>query len=661
MSSTDEMSVASLLEQSLKSYRQRDLPAAEHSLQRVLKAEPDNFDALNLLGVLMTASGRQAEAAELLERAVAQQPGNIGVQTNLGMAYFSLRRWEKALGICDAVLRREPDQPTALLSRAMVYFELNQLDKALHDVRLSLRARPDHPHALVFRGKVLAELGRHDAAVASFDRAIAVSPELAEAHAKRSSSLQQLDRDVEALDDLRRAHTLKPDDARLRGQIVNQQRKLCDWAGIEAATDDVAARIQRGEFSLDHFTSLSILASPGLQLKAAQSDRRNVPLVEPLPRRERRDGPIRLGYFSYNFDRHPTMLLAIEALSLHDRQRFHTTAFLYRDRSGGFARNLDEVFDRTVDIMTTSDRDAAQLARSLDIDIAIDMDGFTLGNRLGIFRERAAPLQVGYLGYPGTVGGTYMDYIIADRTLIPPESTQHYAEKAAWLPYTYQPRDRRMLPAETRAERQAEGLPETGFVYCCFNNAYKLTPDAFADWMQILNGTEGSVLWLLKAPDLAKANLRREAVRHGVDPERLLFAAKRDLRDHLARIALADLVLDTRPYNAHTTASDALFMGVPMLTLPGETFASRVAASLLKSIGMPELIAESREQYVADAIAIGNSPDRLAVLKAKLARNRETEPLFDIPAYTRYLEDAYTQMLDRHQRGLPADHITVVP
>jgi predicted O-linked N-acetylglucosamine transferase (SPINDLY family) len=320
---------------------------------------------------------------------------------------------------------------------------------------------------------------------------------------------------------------------------------------------------------------------------------------------------------------------------------------------------LESAFDQFHDVGQLSDNAIADLAVRLGVDIAIDLKGFTQHARTGIFAQRIAPVQVNYLGYPGTMAADYIDYLIADPIVIPPEQSKHYSEKIVWLPNCYQVNDDQRTLAGHAFSRQAAGLPEQGFVFCCFNNNWKITPDVFGLWMQLLQRVPGSVLWLLEDTPLAAANLRRAAQQHGVAAGRLVFAPRMKLNLHLARHRVADLFLDTLPYNAHTTASDALWAGLPVLTRQGETFASRVAASLLKAVGLPEMITKSADAYLALALELANDAPRMAALRRQLADNRLTQPLFDTRLSARYIEAGYTAIWQRHQAGLPPDHIVI--
>jgi len=369
---------------------------------------------------------------------------------------------------------------------------------------------------------------------------------------------------------------------------------------------------------------------------------------------------IRIGYFSADFKNHPVAFLIAELFELHDRSRFEIYGFSLVNAADEMRGRLKLAFDHFIEVGRESDIEAAQLCRSLNIDIAVDLTGFTKDARTAIFAHRAAPIQVNYLGYPGTMGVDYIDYIIADNTLISPELQSCYSEKVVCLPNSYQVNDRKRLISDRQFTRQGLGLPENGFVFCCFNNNFKILPTTFEGWMRILKAVEGSVLWLFQDNSWAVENLKKEAEKLGIAADRLVFAERMPLPDHLARHRLADLFLDTFPYNAHTTASDALWTDLPVLTLMGQSFASRVAASLLNAVGLPELITRTQEEYEALAIELALSPKKLADLKLKLSNNRLTAPLFDTPLFTKHLEAAYIQMYECHQSGLEPTHFSVV-
>src|SRR5262249_26195466 len=434
---------------------------------------------------------------------------------------------------------------------------------------------------------------------------------------------------------------------------------VCDWRDFTSDCAHLVATVEGRKVASTPFSFVAIPAAPSVQRTCAELTTADFyPADNPIWRGERyAHQRIRVAYLSADFYDHATACLMAGLFERHDRSRFETFAISFSPDDGtAMLTRLKRSFDRFIDVRTRDDNDVATLVRELEIDIAVNLKGFTQGSRTRIFAKRSAPVQVSYLGFPGTMGASYIDYIIADRFLIPPDQRHGYTENVVYLPGSYQVNDRDRKIADRIVSRAEAGLPETGMVFCCFNNSFKITPDVFDVWMRLLREIDGSVLWLLQGNASAPANLRREAEARGVSGERLIFAVRAPLDDHLARHRLADLFLDTRHYNAHTTASDALWAGLPVLTCAGETFASRVAGSLLRAVGLPELVTHSLADYEALAFRLARDPEMLAGLTQKLARNRETYPLFDTARSTRHLEAALVTMWERHQRGeKPAD------
>jgi predicted O-linked N-acetylglucosamine transferase (SPINDLY family) len=438
---------------------------------------------------------------------------------------------------------------------------------------------------------------------------------------------------------------------------------MCAWDGVERDVAELVSRIERGVRATPPFSLLALVDSDTLQRRAAEiwieGDRDKESRLPALPRRPRKSR-IRVGYFSADFHEHATAFLVAQLFERHDRERFELIAFSFGpDKSDAVRARLRAAFDTFLDVRLRSDAEIALLSREQQIDIAVDMKVYTQQGRPGIFAHRAAPMQVSYLGYPGTSGAPYMDYLIADRALIPAERRGGYSERVIYLPDSYQPNDRQRQIADVELSRRDLGLPDGAFVFCSFNGAYKLTPQVFDIWVRILQAVPGSVLWLLAAQETVVANLRREAAARGLDVDRLIFAPPMVPPAHLARLRAADLFLDTLPCNAHTSASDALWAGLPFLTCAGKSFAARVGASLLGAVGLPELITSSAEEYEALAVELASHPERLAALRDRLRLNRPTAPLFDIDSYTRHLEAAYTEMYERHHSGLPPDDIHI--
>ena len=683
------------MQQAGAAYSRRDWAEAERLCRLVLNAKADFLDALTLLGIIAAQTHRAQEAEALFGRALAVDPNDVLAHINRGLALQELERSDEALASYDQAIRLNPDYPAAYFNRGNALQDLERLNEALASYEQAIKLEPDYPAAHFNRGNVLDELMRRDEALASYEQAIKLEPDFADAYNNRGlalkglrrldealasyeqaikhkpgfadayvnhgNALQQLKRMEEALTSYEQAMKLKPDIDFLRGNLLHTKMQICDWSNAEDQVMDVADRIQREEKATAPFAFLARSSSLPLQRKAAEiwvKSKYPLNLALGSIRKRARHGKIRIGYFSADFRNHPVSLLTVELFETHDRTKFDVFAFSTGpDTKDEIRSRLKSAFDKFIDVGNKADRDVAEQARALEIDIAIDLGGHTQDSRTGIFAMRAAPLQVNFLGYPGTMGAAYMDYLVADNTIIPEWRRRHYSEKIAYLP-SYQPNDSKRAIAEKAFNRQEFGLPHTGFVFCCFNNHYKITPGVFDVWMRILRQVDASVLWLSEGHDSAMRNLKKEAALRGIAAERLIFAKRMPLpEEHLARHRLADLFIDTLPYNAHTTASDALWAGLPVLTCTADTFASRVAASLLNAINLPELVTSTQTEYEALAVALATHPERLRQIRQELGRNRLTTPLFDTRLFTKHLEDAYTQMYERHQADLPPDHI----
>ena len=683
------------LREAVALHGQGQLAHARMLYEDILRLQPRHSDALHLLGVIAAVSGDAAKALELIDRALAIDPTNAAAYNNRGGALRELRRWDEALASYDraAALQAnyaephynrgnvlkdtrqwEPalasydrcialkaDHADAHANRGIVLLELKRYEQALASFDGAIAARRDFAAAHYNRGLALCELRRWDAAIASFDRTLALQSDYADAYVNRGFAQSALERFEAALASWNVAAALKPDLEFIRGQACFTRMRICDWGSLESDRARLTAEIECGRAACSPFTVLAWSGSAELQRRAAETWVRKHSAPNPSPpvvTRYADHDRIRIGYFSADFHEHATSYLIAGLLEVHDRSRFRVIAFSFGpDSNDSMRRRLLAACDDFVEVRHKSDAEVAALARSMQIDIAVDLKGFTEDNRMGIFAQRAAPLQVSYLGYPGTLGASYMDYLVADHALIPDAARRHYIEKIIYLPDSYQINDRSRPIADKRFTKADLGLPTTGFVFCCFNNNFKITPGTFDRWMRILQRVDGSVLWLLEDNPTAARNLRREASRRNVDANRLLFAERVALPAHLARHCAADLFLDTLPYNAHTTASDALWAGLPVLTCTGDAFASRVAASLLGAIRLPELIVATPDQYEDTAVQLAMEPQRLARIRQHLAENRDTAPLFDASLYAKRIEAAYATIYRRHQTGQPPEHI----
>lgn len=622
---------------------------------------PDYVDAHYNRGNILYAMGRCEDAAASFDRCIVLRPDHVEALSNRGVVQFELGRFEDAVASYDKALALRPSQAALHGNRANALRQLKRLTEAIAGYDRAVALGPD---ATVFcsRGHALYEMGQLEEAVASYDKALALAARHAEAWSRRGFALRDLGRLEAAAESYRNALALDPDADFLPGEYLHTRMQACDWAGHERAVADLATRLGAGQRASSPFIALAIIDDPALHRRTSETYAGArfgaVESAGPFVGRGENDR-IRIGYYSADLHDHATAYLIAELIEQHDRSRFHCMGFSFGpDRRDAMRRRLAAGFERFVDVRACGDREIVGLSRELGIDIAIDLKGYTRDSRPAMFAGRCAPVQASYLGYPGTMGTRHMDYIIADSVVIPEASRRHYSEKVVWLPGSYQPNDSRK-PMSARSPSRGElGLGE-GFVFCCFNNSYKIQPATFESWMRILTRVSGSQLWLIEDNAAAVRNLRREAAARGVDSHRLVFSPRIPLADHLARHRAADLFLDTLPYNAHTTASDALWAGVPVLTLAGEAFAGRVAASLLHAIGLPDLVTGSMQEYEQRAVDLATIPGALAAIKRQLEVNRHSTALFDGEAVAKHLEAAFSLMHDRHRRGLAPDHIEI--
>jgi len=648
----------------LKELKRHDEAVASYDSAIALR--PNYADALYNRANALTEVKRYEEAVASCDQAIALRPDLAEAFNNRGNALKELRRFDEALASYERAIALKPDFADAFNNRGNVLKDLKRFDEALTSYETTVALQPKHADAFFNRGIALSELRRLDAAIASYDRAIALKPDHAEAFYNRGTAFLTLKRLDDAVASYAKAVALKPDINHLKGIHLHAKMHICDWADFDENCSHLKIALEKGVAASYPFQLLACPSSPADQLKCAKlyvADR-CPPFPDPLWHGERYGHErIRVAYLSADLRDHPVAYLAAGLFERHDRARFEPIAVSFKPATPSPMRErLKASFDRFIDAETMSDQDVAKLVRDLEVDIAVDLNGFTDGSRPGVFAQRPAPVQVNYLGYAGTLGQDYCDYIVADRFVVPEASHEHYAEKIVYLPDTFMVADNGRKISSRTPSRTEAGLPDSGFVFCCFNNSFKITPNVFDLWMRLLRQIDGSLLWLSTTNASAANNLRREAEKRGVPGERLVFAPRVALNEeHLARLRLADLFLDTLYYNAHATANDALWGGLPVLTCEGATFASRVAGSLLQAVGLAELITGSLEDYEALALRLARDPALLAAFKQKLAHNRDTYPLFDTGRYTRHLESAYTTMWERAQRGKPPQTFSVTP
>jgi predicted O-linked N-acetylglucosamine transferase (SPINDLY family) len=693
------LQIGFLLNKSLEALRNSNLESAELYLKQALRLQSKNPHILRLLGVIFAQRGQYSDALKYLNDSLRSLPKNSLALSNLGNVFFELKEYDSALDAYDKSIKIDPKYEEVWSNKGNVLNELKRYDEAIanHDRALSLN--PDYAEGWSNKGNVLIELRRYDEAITHHDKALSLRPDYAEGWSNKGVALKELKRYDEAVDHHDKALSLRPDYAEawsnkgialnelkqydsaiahyekalslkpdinwIYGDLAHAKMKISSWSGLGDLLDVISKKVMANEKASSPFSLLALSDDPFLHKKCseiyAQDGYPANSALGPIPKRSKKE-KIRIAYFSADFRNHPVALLTAELYEIHDRDRFEVFAFSLLKSSAEDEMNLRlrKGFDRFIDVDSMSELQIAQLARELEVDIAIDLSGPTQHSRTGIFSYRAAPIQVNWLGYPGTIGADYIDYIVADQTIIPAQSQQFYSEKVAYLPDTYMVDDSKRIASSRIFTKEECGLPENTFIFCCFNNDYKFNSQVLDSWSKILLTVKNSVLWISENTEHFRVNIANQFERRRIDSTRIVFARREGLMaDHLARYGLADLFLDTWPYNAHTTTVDALKAGVPVLTLEGQSFPSRVAASLLNAVRLPELITRNQEEYEALAIELAMNPKKLAVVKLKLANSYKTTPLFDTPLFAKNLETVYIKMHERYLADLQPDHIYI--
>ena len=634
--------------------------------ERALTLNPQLAEAHCNQGNALLRLDRAEQALESFERALALEPRNPIMHCNCSNALLKLHRVQEALACSDQALRLWPDLPDALTSRGNALRELRRLDEALASYDRAIEIQPGHLEALSNRANNLMELERFGDAIECCDRILQLRPDFPAALLYRGLSLNLLGqlRYDEAVKSFTRLWEIEPTQPYALGYLLHTSAMTFDWTRSALVAEGIRS-IDDGKPVISPFALLAATDSAQSQLQCARLcvALTHPPAASAIWAGERpKNRKIRVAYLSGDLREHALSYLLVGVFEKHDRERFEIYGVSFQQPvNTPFGARVLSSLDVYLDVSQQSDLQVAQLLHEMQVDIAVDLVGFTRGQRLNIFSHRPAPVQVSYLGFPGTSGAPYIDYILADQFVIPPHSSRYYSEHIVYLPDCYQANDDRRVIAVQRPTRAEAGLPEGAFVFCCFNSGYKITPAMFDIWCRLLQARPDSVLWLVSESAAATRNLLREASIRGIDPQRVVFAGREPYDRHLARMQLADLFLDTLPFNAGTTASDALWAGLPVLTCAGEAFAGRMAGSLLTAVGLPELVTQSLEAYEQLALHLSESPAALASLRERLAQNRTTFPLFDTPRFCHHLESAYQTMYERYQRGEGPTSFSVQP
>ena len=633
------------------------------SSDKTIALNPIFADAWSNRGDALHELKRYDEALANYDHAIQIKPDYAKAWSNKGNILRDIKRYDEALAQYSKAIELNPGYAKAWSNKGSIFHDLQRYNDALNHFDQAILLSPDYASAWSNKGATLSDLKRYDEGLLQYDQAIQLKPDFAEAWLNRGATLSNLKRYDEALASYNRAIQLEHDLDFLAGSALNCKMLTTNWINLDAEISSVITKLRNNKKVINPFTLLAAVDSPELHLQAAKiwtdhycQTKTSLPSI---PRYSHKK--IRIGYFSADFKNHPVSFLTSELFELHDRNQFEIFGFSLQSANPDdeTRKRLTQAFDKFVDVEDQSDLDIAKLARNLEIDIAIDLGGHTQDARPGIFSFRAAPIQVNYLGYPGSMGAEYIDYIIADKTLIPANQQSFYSEKIVYLPNCFQSNDTKKVISNRSFSRQELGLPNTGFIFCCFNNNNKINPTIFKSWMRILSNTTNSYLWLLANTTSTQYNLRGEAQKLGIDPSRIIFGGKLPLPKYLARYRSADLFLDTLPFNAGTTASDALWAGLPVLTQTGKSFSGRMAASLLSSIGLPELITQTTEEYESLAIELTTNHNMLGQIKKKLTNNRLTTPLFNTQLFTKHIEDAFSQMYERYKADLAPEHLYI--
>ena len=636
---------------------------ALEGFRKTIELNPNYADGHSNLGAMLVRQGKLAEAAASFKRTLQIKPDYAEAYNNLGNILKGQGKLDEALESYKRALEIKPNYPVAYNNLGNALKDQGKLDEAVASCKRALEIKPDFAEAYINLGNALKEQGKLDEAVASYKQALEIKPDYPVAYNNLGTVLTKQGKLDEAVASCKRALEIKPDYAVAEAQMRHQQQHMCDFT-LYTGLKEVAQRLDTSDEAIPPFIQLSWQDNAAAQLHRSQRfAKTNYPTASPAPiakpptvRPER----LRVGYFSADFHNFPGMYLMARMLEIHNRNAFEIFAYSYGpQKNDEMRRRIRDGVDHFVDIAGQTDQSIQSQAKSDKIDIAIHRNGYTTSSRTEIFVNRLAPIQISYLGYPGSLGAEFIDYIVADPIVVPAEQRQFYSERIIYLPDTYQPTDNTRQIASINTKRAEFGLPEKGVVFCCFNNSFKISPHEFDIWMRLLSKVGGSVLWLLEGNEWAAKNLRLEAENRGINPDRLVFAKRLPQVEHLARHKHIDLFLDTFNYNAHTTASDALWAGLPVVTKAGEQFSARVAASVLDAVGLPELITASEDEYEQLAFELATKPRKLKTLKRKLAKNIASQPLFDTERYTRNFEAGLQKAYNLYFEGKRPEDIWV--
>ena len=640
---------------------QKKYEEAKNFYDKSLILRPNYAEAFLNKGIIFKKEKNYNEALENINKTIELNPRLAQGHSSLGHTLTELKNYEEALICFDKAIAIDSNYAEAWSNKGHVLTELKNYEEVLICFDKAIAIDSNYAGAWLNKGHALTELKNYEEALICFDKAIAIDSNYAEAWSNKGHALTELKNYEEALMCFDKAIKINPTMDWLEGEIKHTKMKICLWDNHEAEIKKISELVKQGKKINQPFAHLSITDDIYELKKVAEiftkSKYQNV--INKVDINNTKNEKIRIAYFSADFKEHPVSILTAEMFELHDKNLFEIYAFSYGpDDKGQMRKRIINAFNQFYDVSKISDLEIVTIARKLKIDIAIDLGGYTSKCRTEIFNNRVAPIQVSYIGFLGTMGNNKIDYLIADKTIITNEEKDAYTEKIIFLP-SYQINDRKRKIADKKFTREELGLPKNSFIFCNFNNNYKLTPDIFNGWIEILKRTTDSSLFLYAENNMVVENLKNYALARNIDSNRLIFGNKISAENYLARYKICDLFLDTFPYNGGTTCSDAIWAGLPVVTLKGKSFASRYASSILNSAGQSMLIANSLSEYINLAINLAENPSKLKIIKKELENNRLTMPLFDSHLFTKNIEKAYIKMYERNQQNLPPDHITI--
>ena len=644
-------------------FQKKEFDLSIYYIKKAIKINPNSSEANNNLGIVLKEIKLFELSLESFKKAISINNKYVDAYNNIGVVYRELNKHNDAINIWKKIIEIKPNYIHAYNNIGNALLEKKDPKIAIDNYNIAISLDKNFFEAYFNKGNAYQELKLHDEAIKNYNEVIKIKSDHAEAYFNKANSLREINQLEDAIAEYKKAFKINPHLKNLPGALIFAKHNLCDWENYNHNINFLKKEILNEKKVSKSFTILSIFDSLSLQKKNTETNIKDKYKNIYLPKKKEiktKNKKIKLGYFSADFRAHAISYLLAKMFELHDKSKFEIFAFSFSPKKNdAMQKRISSAFDKFLDVNGKTDHEIAKLSYELKIDIAIDLMGFTKFNRFGIFIEKCAPIQINYLGYPGTLGSKSIDYIVGDKFLIPKESQKYYSEKIIYLPNSYQVRDSSQKISKKIFLKEKLNLPKNSFVFCCFNRHYKINPSIFNIWMNILKKVNGSVLWLLEDNKKTSINLKKEAVKSGINANRIIFAQRMPIEDHLSRHKVADLFIDTYPYGAHTTCSDALWAGLPIVTLAGETFARRVSGSILSAMNLKELITYTQEDYENLILDLATNSEKLNQIKNKIFKNKHTEPLFDTKLYTKNIESSYVKIYENYLNKIPIDNIEI--